>query len=93
MRAWRKEERALNVCVFVSASVVWGNFWLVEVFVCISRGICMYVCVNPLRWCVSPAPPPAGDHWALFAEVNDLVVQSHSPARAPSLTATGGLAN
>lgn len=38
-------------------------------------------------------PPPARVQHFLYAEVNDLAVQSHSPVRAPSPTATGGLAN
>lgn len=60
---------------------------------CVSGGNCIYVCVRPLGRCVSSSPPPARDHDSLYAEVNDLAVQSHSPARAPLLAATGGLAN
>lgn len=42
---------------------------------------------------MSSSPPPARVHHFLYVEVNDLVVQSHSPVRDPSPTATGGLAN
>lgn len=65
----------------------------VGLFVSVSGGICVYVCVRSLRQCVSSSPPPARVHHFLYAEVNDLAVQSHSPVRVPSPTATGGLAN
>lgn len=55
--------------------------------------MCLCVYVRSLRRCVSSSPPPARVHHCLYAEVNDLAVQSHSPVRALSPTATGGLAN
>lgn len=64
----------------------WGYLW-------VSVGVCVHMCVRSLRRCVSSSPPPARVHHFLYAEVNDLAVQSHSPVRPPSPTATGGLAN
>lgn len=55
--------------------------------------VCVCLCVCSLRRCVSSSPPLARVQHFLYAEVNDLAVQSHSPVRAPSPTATGGLAN
>lgn len=46
-----------------------------------------------MRVCVCVSSPPAGVQHSLYAEVNDPAVQSHSPVREPSPTATGGLAN
>lgn len=80
------------MCVFVWTSVVRVNFGLKDCL-CDSGGMCGYVYVRLLGWCVSSSPPPARDHDTLYAEVNDLAVQSHSPARTPLLAATGGLAN
>lgn len=65
---------------------VWG-------YLCMSVGLSACTCLCLLWQCVSSSPPPARVHHFLYAEVNDLAVQSHSPVRAPSPTATGGLTN
>lgn len=79
----------LNVCVCLCVHRV--------CIILVCGGICECqwgcTCVCSLRRCVSSSPPPARVQPFLYAEVNDLAVQSHSPVRALSPTATGGLAN
>lgn len=62
---------------------LWGYLWESVGVVC--------VCVHYDS--VSSPHPPAGVNHFLYVRVNDLAVQSHSPVRAPSPTATGGLGN